>query len=71
MCTDLMLTSTDGAIVHGRSMEFAELNSQIGLNAANTSYKSVGANNGTGLTWTSLYNYVSMTADNSITGRSG
>jgi choloylglycine hydrolase len=72
MCTDLMLKSPDGAYVHGRSMEFAaELNSQIALNGAGTNYKSVGADEGTGLTWTSLYNYVSMTAEDSMVAVDG
>ena len=67
MCTDFLLTATDGSVVNGRSMEYgANLGSQILVGGVGTSKTSTapkpGGGREPGMTWTATYGYVGMNA---------
>lgn len=67
MCTDFLLTATDGSVVNGRSMEYgANLGSQILVGGVGTVKTSTapkpGGGREPGMTWTATYGYVGMNA---------
>lgn len=66
MCTDFLLTATDGSVVNGRSMEYGkDLGSQIlvgGINTKKTSTAPGGISPGPGLSWIATQGYVGLNA---------
>lgn len=60
-CTDLAITSKDGAWINGRSMEFAlPMQTKISLHPKGISHQSKAPGGEKGVSWTSKYGYVSM-----------
>lgn len=60
-CTDLVITSQDGAVINGRSLEFAlPLQSQLSVNLRGKKHTSKAPGNTAGLVWTSQYGYLSI-----------
>lgn len=60
-CTDLVITTKDGAVINGRSLEFAlPLKSKITVNPRGMKMVSKAPNDQKGLAWTSKYGYVSI-----------
>ncbi|MGH2612530.1 MAG: linear amide C-N hydrolase, partial [Rhabdochlamydiaceae bacterium] len=60
-CTDLVISTQDGAFINGRSLEFAlPLKSKITLNPRGMKSQSKAPNNKKGLAWTSKYGYLSI-----------
>ncbi len=60
-CTDLVISTQDGAFINGRSLEFAlPLQSKITLNPRGVKSESKAPKNQKGLAWTSKYGYLSI-----------
>jgi choloylglycine hydrolase len=62
-CTDFLIKSNDEAVVNGRSLEFAiDLDSKITVHPRGEARMSAAPNNSQGVTWTSQYGYIAVTA---------
>jgi len=63
MCTDFLIIATDKTAVNGRSMEFGtNLNSKLMVRAAGEKFQSPSPKGLNGLSWTSKYGYLGLTA---------
>lgn len=60
-CTNFILETSDGALINGRSMEFAlNLKSDVVVHPRGEKYTSVAPGGKNGLTWTSKYGFVGL-----------
>jgi choloylglycine hydrolase len=63
MCTDFLIVAADKTAVNGRSMEFGtNLNSKLLVRAAGEKFQSPSPKGLNGLSWTSKYGYVGLSA---------
>lgn len=67
MCTDFLVVASDKTVINGRSMEFGvDLDSKLLVRAPGEKFISPSPKGLNGLSWTSTYGYVGLTAKGSL-----